>query len=351
MSFSQIGKEYNVHYSTVRNVIINDIEIRNKSPFKKYISEWSYLYINEHYSINDIALKYNTTAGTVGKLLKQQGIELRRKSRRERKFEHYLPEWVKKYEDGESLASIASEYNVAPQTIHTYIKEKTTLRYYTESSVIYKANEHFFENIDTNEQTYWLGYFFASGCIVNQYASYGIQLSSNIKDLDRLEHFKQAIETDAPILEFADNTYYIRLGRKALFDQLSAYGLQINKNKTMIFPILPKKLLSAFILGYYDGKGYFYKKARRLSFHGSVKFLLELQKILYQQLSVVGYIRELESKGSITYELYISKKEYVHRIAIWLYKDKKQFSMQRDLRVLFNETLNKKDANLLICIQ
>lgn len=38
---------------------------------------------------------------------------------------------------------------------------------------IYHVNEHYFDNIDSDEKAYILGLFYADGCITNNYLIFG----------------------------------------------------------------------------------------------------------------------------------------------------------------------------------
>ena len=60
----------------------------------------------------------------------------------------------------------------------------------------------FFENIDTEEKAYWLGFMYADGYIISNNGRYGqeqIGITLSTKDLGHLEKFKQSIEATNPI--------------------------------------------------------------------------------------------------------------------------------------------------------
>ena len=63
----------------------------------------------------------------------------------------------------------------------------------------YNFNQDYFENIDTDEKAYWLGFFFADGCITinkkgdnKQYSQYKVQLTSIDREI--IENFSKAID-------------------------------------------------------------------------------------------------------------------------------------------------------------
>lgn len=66
-----------------------------------------------------------------------------------------------------------------------------------------KFNEHIFDNIDTEEKAYWLGFIFADGYISSLNAKYKnvFELSLSIKDLNHIKKFNSFMEYNG------ENTY------------------------------------------------------------------------------------------------------------------------------------------------
>jgi hypothetical protein len=161
----------------------------------------------------------------------------------------------------------------------------------------YNFNENYFENIDTEEKAYWLGFFFADGCITinkkgdnKQYLQYKIQLTSI--DVEVIENFSKVIGySNSKISVYKDKYYYLHLTSKKMFDDLSALKCTERKSLTLTFPNIDQIYISHFIRGYFDGDGSIstrdqnvkfknhiaiYKNAN-INFCGTLEFLTELK--------------------------------------------------------------------------
>jgi predicted DNA-binding protein YlxM (UPF0122 family) len=352
MSFTKIGKEYGVAYTTVQTVLRGVVKPRPKKQYAHKVPEWINLY-KQGWSCNEIADKESIFVGTVSKYLKEAGIELRGSHEREKQFDHLKDKWIKLYNSGYSLKEIADKDNVFPQTVHTYIKDEVTMREYSETSKVYDIKDDYFDEINTKEKAYFLGLFFSTGSLIAQKRNYAVQLVTKEYDLDRMEAFKNAINTDKPldVLGTEQNpVHYLRIGNKKLYHALKKHGLTLRKTTSLKFPhSVPNHLLSSFVLGYYEGKGSCYISSNKniklnkvyssvyLSFSGTEAFLMELNNIFEKELGITLIMRK-ESYGEYAnYDgeynvLTTGKREYVSRIAKWLYTEQKVYSQKRDIR-------------------
>ena len=69
------------------------------------------------------------------------------------------------------------------------------------SSKKYTFDENFFKNIDTEDKAYWLGFFYADGCVRVRKESSESKLKLSIKDIDHLEKFKKSLNGNNKILK------------------------------------------------------------------------------------------------------------------------------------------------------
>lgn len=139
--------------------------------------------------------------------------------------------------------------------------------YYTTVSYILKSfniklpkaqfDEHVFDNIDTEEKAYWLGFIYADGCISDNGS-----LEIGIIDREHLEKFKMFIKSKNPIRikhykEYI--SYNIMNKSKHLRDILISYGCTPRKSLTLKFPNMNifqnSSLVIPFIRGIFDGDG------------------------------------------------------------------------------------------------
>lgn len=111
-------------------------------------------------------------------------------------------EIIQAYKNNVSMRQIEKDFNVTRTSVAKYLEKigvKTTKGNHYRK---YFHTENFFENIDTEEKAYWLGFFYADGYIVNNSNRHGqdqVGLSLAQDSIDSLEKFKKAIKASNPI--------------------------------------------------------------------------------------------------------------------------------------------------------
>lgn len=188
----------------------------------------------------------------------------------------------------------------------------------------YPRNELYFNQINTPEKAYWLGFLYADGCVHSNH----YEISINITDKEHVEKFKKAIgATNHKITETKDDRwnnakilYQFTIKDEQLHKDLIKWGCVPNKTfliKTI--PNIPKDYVSHFIRGYFDGDGSLHwlqnTNNYRISFtSGSREFLEAIQKELEcSSLSI--------QNQNNTYQFQISGVHKVEKILNYLYKD------------------------------
>lgn len=146
---------------------------------------------------------------------------------------------------------------------------------------------------------YILGYIYADGSLQDSRAIRGHYLRITSIDKDRLEFIKNQLESRHPIKQLngvvrgQKPIFFLQIGSKKLFNNLTKFGLSPKKSLTVLMPEVPKKFRADFIRGYFDGDGcIFIEKAKgatgkkilkglRLIFtSGSKKFLEVLENVI-----------------------------------------------------------------------
>lgn len=124
----------------------------------------------------------------------------------------------------------------------------------------YSVNENFFKKWSFG-MSYVLGYLYADGSLED--ASYlrgkYIRVSSTdeesiIRIKKQLGSAHKIVET-APVMGNRKKQYFLRIGSHTLYDDLIKLGMFPKKSLLLEFPNIPKKYLSSFTLGYFDGDG------------------------------------------------------------------------------------------------
>lgn len=164
----------------------------------------------------------------------------------------------------------------------------------------YKLDQNYFEKIDSEEKSYFLGLLYADGCVTDR----GVfQISLTLKDSYLLDFFKNKFYIDdknvLPIKNyqggFSNGKPYKKLvvySRKITND-LIKLGCTPRKTFTLQFPTfdqVPEHLMNHFIRGYFDGDGWatFLKKENklRLGITSSEFFIKSYRDFLVNKLNI-----------------------------------------------------------------
>jgi DNA-binding transcriptional regulator WhiA len=176
---------------------------------------------------------------------------------------------LQKYLEGYSGIQIAEQFKIKPHQVYYVLKKNNvSTRSNIENSRKYKANLDYFQDINTEEKAYWLGFIFADGSV----GSYGpnksehvFKLDLGIKDIDHLVKFNKCLESNHPILTYTNKSSYhkngvefarLKICSKKFCDHLREKGCIDNKTNILLPPEnLPESFERDFIRGYVDGDG------------------------------------------------------------------------------------------------
>lgn len=178
----------------------------------------------------------------------------------------------------------------------------------------YYVNSSYFENIDSQEKAYWLGYIYADGYISKTKAGNIFGMSLGEKDKDQLLKFKECLKATYPIRTYTTNSYkdgtkYVRLNIRdeKLVNDLEKWGVIPHKTNVLKPPQINATYNASFILGYFDGDG---------------SIFLNKTKSPFYSISIVGtdpmleYIHSyLKSVGAITKEIKLEKRKPEHVVS------------------------------------
>ena len=187
------------------------------------------------------------------------------------KFKKQLTEQQQKdvandYQSGMSLKEVHLKYRIPELQVRFYvISNGGRIRTSTDHKRKYTFNEHYFDEIDTKDKAYWLGFIYADGFILkNRIKNRGADsLGITLAETEPLEKFNKSIESTRPIYHFKQSGYCTnsdkyRLVFKSdhLVSMLEKWGCISRKTFDLIFPnFLTKELIPHFIRGYFDGDG------------------------------------------------------------------------------------------------
>lgn len=169
----------------------------------------------------------------------------------------------------------------------------------------YAADEKFFEKW-SDPMAYVLGYLYADGSLEDASYLRGKYLRVSSTDWESIIRLRKLLKSEHGLVVLkptkshpGKTRYLLRIGSHKIYNDLIKLGMYPNKSLTVKFPSIPKKYLSHFIRGYFDGDGcvYLYKTkgkkkpeiVKKLSIiftSGSYDFLRKLCNILRASLKL-----------------------------------------------------------------
>lgn len=215
----------------------------------------------------------------------------------------------------------------------------------------YSKNENYFENIDSQEKAYLLGFFYADGNVhispdkKTQVVSIGLQL----RDKPLLEVIKNQLEFSGPLRDKKNNSSYLQIYSKKLCADLIKLGCVERKSLTLKWPTeqqVPNVFIWHFIRGAVDGDGCIFKTKttnpnHRSSFGihlmGSEPFINGLLEFLKEFNISPSISMHRNNKNKI---IVISKIEDMRKFGNLMYNDAKIFLSRKKEK--FNEFIEHR---------
>jgi hypothetical protein len=188
------------------------------------------------------------------------------------------------------------------------------------SSRKYKLDEYFFEDINTQEKAYILGFIYADGCVSKR--GYELIIKLNKKDRIILEEIKNILKSQQPIDDIDKiNQCSLRISSKKTCEYLLKWGVMPNKTFKIKFPEIDNSMIRHFIRGYFDGDGCISKIKNRNSdlitiFTASNEFMESLVSHL-TKFGIKSNTYTRESGFAISF----SSKESVSKFRDLIYTD------------------------------
>ena len=213
-----------------------------------------------------------------------------------------LEEYLNTPEEVRSLTKLGSKYNIKRQTLserfkkwgYEIINQKNKCR----------LNENCFDNMNTEEQFYWLGFMYADGNISKE--GNRVEMRLSLKDKDHLEKFRKFLQLTTEIRIGETNGIkfcHLSVRNKHLWNILNKLGCVPQKSLTLTFPNLNlfknTENILHFIRGYVDGDGCLTifkdgdKLRTRLTMVGTESFLNSINYLFSNK----GYIRNKSTKN------------------------------------------------------
>ena len=130
--------------------------------------------------------------------------------------------------------------------------------------MVYNYNKHYFDNIDSAEKAYWLGFLWADGCLFNSKTHpKHVIFSLHKKDRLSIKTLLNALESNHPIRTQKNKYDRVEFYGADFYDSLFQKGFEPLKSKLNRIPKFPSRYDFDFIRGVFDGDGcVYYHQAR-----------------------------------------------------------------------------------------
>lgn len=165
-----------------------------------------------------------------------------------------------------SEQELSEKYGVSKFTIRE-IRKRNNIpkrKRNTPRQNLISLNERYFQNIDTPNKAYWLGFIAADGCIKERNNAYILSIGLGQKDIKHLEKLKKELNYDGKIVTETQlhsktqkyyTTVYLRIARTILCEDLIEHGVGRDKSRNLKLPNLSDDLMRHYLRGLIDGDG------------------------------------------------------------------------------------------------
>ena len=210
---------------------------------------------------------------------------------------------IEAYKNNMSLREIEKEFKVLRATVSKFLEEQNIKKIKGNHYRKYFHDFDFFENIDTEEKAYWLGFMFADGYIVNNESRYGedeFGLTLAEDSLDSIKKFKKSLRATNPIRydkskEKGQTSVKLVLRSQKTVNDLIDKGCVKQKSLILQPPKkVPEKLLSHFIRGFFDGDG----SLMKYNYNNYTSYQIEFTTTYEMAI----WLREIFGKGDVRKE-------------------------------------------------
>ena len=157
-------------------------------------------------------------------------------------------EIIQKRNSGEKRKDIIKEYGISDRHYQNVIIENGGEL--NKRICKYDFNENYFENIDTEDKAYFLGFIVADGSVNEK------RLNISQKEPDVLYSFGKYIKLIDGVRKHTNrNIYHINITSEKLINDLKVLGIYQNKTMVVKYPNIPINLEHHFMRGVFDGDG------------------------------------------------------------------------------------------------
>ena len=316
-----------------------------KSDYQKIIDMY-----NAGMTQQEIAKKYGCSKSVVHNIMLQMNASVRPNGL----TKEYAEQMYELYRIGVRLSEIADIYGVNRHTVARVFKRNG----FATDKKIYHCDEHYFDNIDTQDKAYIVGLLWADGCNQLDRGKVVIQLQERDKAI--LEQIKEVSNNERPLWKSAlhdknpnwQNAISLTWQSRHISQVLNDYGMVPRKSLVLEFPNwIDESLYSHFLRGYIDGDGSVYysydKNVFRVSMVGTKMFLDVVQRMC-AKIGVKTSLSHKKEHNDITFTLHSTSNRGTLNLLNWVY-DNANLKLQRIYdkyrQALYHYNINNSNQN------
>lgn len=161
-------------------------------------------------------------------------------------------ELVRLYRQGTNMDELSHKFNLSKISIRKLLQRRGV--FIPKRARKYSLDETIFDDIDTEEKAYWLGFIMGDGSVRN-HCSLRLELSSI--DETHLMKFRDFLKSNYPIKKTRKDCSIIEAGSKRMCIELERHGIVSRKTYLRIkTPKIHAELLKHFYRGLLDADGW-----------------------------------------------------------------------------------------------
>lgn len=240
-----------------------------------------------------------------------------------------IPEIIQLYKAGVSAKQLGFKYGISKRKIQQWAEDEGIKRSISDSIRSTYFNQNIFDNIDTEEKAYWLGFFYADA--YNSDKINTVILSLNSIDYDHLVKCANFFElTENNIFNKKTKGGYsvstLKIYSKKICTRLTELGCPRAKSFIIKYPEwINPDLNSHFIRGLFDGDGSLNKRQNNNEWKFSLVTTKECGKkiiqIIQEATGQTLKFRYISKTNNNTYELSTNGNIKVNKIMNYLYNN------------------------------
>lgn len=210
--------------------------------------------------------------------------------------------YIDEYQQGKTLRELERQYHIGRGVLKRAITEKGINIRHNPYRKDITLDMDIFENIDSFEKAYWLGFIAADG-----YSGYNKKKTNGTviirlqqKDRNHLEKFKIFTNTSNSIVDILVKDGFsnpekgtaeseITIYSKKMVDDLADKGVLSPKSLTLKAPNISEEFYGAYIAGYFDGDGTIHKTKSNNGYISYCCGFIGTKELLTWIANYVGY--------------------------------------------------------------